>query len=436
MADLPRTLSVWRGTAMMLNIVLGAGLLTLPGLAAQSAGASAPLIWALCALASAPLLVVFALLGRRWPGAGGLATILSKSFGRFGYIAGTLLFLGAVIFGLPAIALTGGHYLSAALGGSAPLYAAGLIVAAALVNVISAEIAGRVNAVLASFLLLALLAVLAIGWAETLPSLPSFDAMRADLPAQHLLGATVMMVFFAFTGWEVAAHLGGDFRNPKRDMPLAMGLSFLIVVLLYGGLALVVDAMTTTTRPEAPFADLFGQIFGPSGVLIVSALSVLLIFANLAAAVWAVSRMVYAAATEGVLPQFLTAQRRGMPHLAVMSTVAALLSVVFATWAGTITLRDLLAMAGQNFLLLYVGVAAVLVRIPEHPMERALGWLCILIGCALIGLRGADGMIYPAILLTCAAALATQKGGLAKRIGAPAQPTATAYQAPTPRSTP
>ncbi|QIE43456.1 amino acid permease (plasmid) [Rhodobacteraceae bacterium SC52] len=436
MAELPRTLSVWRGTAMMLNIVLGAGLLTLPGLAAQSAGASAPLIWALCAVASAPLLIVFALLGRRWPGAGGLATILSKSFGRFGYISGTLLFLGAVIFGLPAIALTGGHYLAAALGGPAPLYAAGLIIAAALVNVVSAEIAGRVNAVLASVLLIALLAVLAIGWNVTSPTLPSLDAMRADLPTRHMLGATVMMVFFAFTGWEVAAHLGGDFRNPKRDMPLAMALSFLIVVLLYGGLALVVHAMATTARPEAPFADLFGQIFGPTGVIVVSFLSVLLIFANLAAAVWAVSRMVYAAATEGVLPQFLTAQRRGMPHLAVITTITCLLSVICTAWVGTVTLQDLLAMAGQNFLLLYIGVAAVLVRMPKHSSERVLGWVCIVIGCALIGLRGSDGMIYPAILLTCAAVLATQKGALAKRIGTPTRPNPTAYQASTHRSTP
>ncbi|PWR01154.1 hypothetical protein DKT77_18525 [Meridianimarinicoccus roseus] len=409
MAELPRTLTVWRGTAMMLNIVLGAGLLTLPGLAAQAAGASAPLIWALCAVAALPLLAVFALLGRRWPGAGGLATILSKGFGQFGYTSGTLLFLGAVLFGLPAIALTGGHYIAAAIGGPAALYAAALIAAAALVNVISAEIAGRINAVLASLLLVALLAVLVIGWSVTAPRLPGAEAVMADLPPRHLLGTTVMMVFFAFTGWEVAAHLGGDFRNPRRDMPLAMGLSFAIVVLLYGGLALVVQGIDTAARPEAPFALLFGTVFGPSGIWIVSGLSVTLIFANLAAAVWAVSRMVFAAASDGVLPSMLTAQRRGMPYLAVSATVTALLAVTCATWLGAVDLGDLLAMAGQNFLLLYAGVAAVLIRRPRNTGEWLLGWLCVAIAAAMMALRGAEGMIYPMLLLATAGILANQR---------------------------
>ena len=44
MAELSRSLTVWRGTAILLNIVLGAGLLTLPGLAIGSLGAAAPLV--------------------------------------------------------------------------------------------------------------------------------------------------------------------------------------------------------------------------------------------------------------------------------------------------------------------------------------------------------------------------------------------------------
>ena len=117
MAELGRSLGVWRGTAMMLNIVLGAGLLTLPGLAAMQLGPAAPLVWLACALAAAPLLLVFALLGRQHADAGGLAAILDRAYGAWGRIPATFLFLGAVALGLPAIALTGGHYAAAVLGG-------------------------------------------------------------------------------------------------------------------------------------------------------------------------------------------------------------------------------------------------------------------------------------------------------------------------------
>lgn len=404
---------------MMINIVLGAGLLTLPGLAVQAVGAAAPLIWATCALVAVPLLAVFALLGRRWPDAGGLAKILSKGFGQFGYVAGTLLFLGAVLFGLPAIALTGGHYIAAAIGGPAPLYAAGLILAAALINVISVEIAGRINTVLATVLVAALIGVLAVGWAAADPQLPPMDTMTAALPAWNVVGATFMMVFFAFTGWEVAAHLGGDFRNPRRDMPLAMGLSFAVVVLLYGGLALIAQGINSAAHPEAPFATLLGEVFGPAGVWVISGLSVVLIFANLAAAVWAVSRMVFAAANEGLLPAALTAQRRGMPYRAVIVTVSALVSVTIAAWAGAINLSDLLAMAGQNFLLLYAGVAAVLIRRSEMIGEFLLGWICVFITVGLISLRGGEGAMYPLVLLLSAGVLANHR---CSKSGAPEIP--------------
>ena len=56
MADLNKSIGLWQGTGMMLNIVLGAGLLTLPGLALMVAGDAALTIWIACALAAAPLL--------------------------------------------------------------------------------------------------------------------------------------------------------------------------------------------------------------------------------------------------------------------------------------------------------------------------------------------------------------------------------------------
>jgi len=409
MGELARTLSVWRGTALMLNIVLGAGLLTLPGLAAQAAGAAAPLIWLACAAVAAPLLAVFALCGRRWPDSGGLATIVQKGFGDFGYVAASLLFLGAVLFGLPAIALTGGHYVAAAVGGPASLYAAGLILAAAMANAVSAELAGRVNAAIASLLLVALTGILAVGWFTATPVPPAPAAVIADLPALPVLGATFMMVFFAFTGWEVSASLGGDFKNPRRDMPLAMGLSFVIVAALYAGLAMVVMAADLADNHAAPFAAILGNAFGPVGVWAVSALAVLLIFANLSAAIWAVARMVYAAAGERLLPSGLSAVRGGVPHLAVLATVAALLAVTLATWAGAIDLGALLATAGQNFLLLYAGAAAVLIRVPRRRAERALGIGCVAVVGALIVLRGPEGMAYPAALILAAAFVANNR---------------------------
>jgi amino acid efflux transporter len=259
MTELRQTLNVWRGTAMLLNIVLGAGLLTLPGLAVQTAGDGAFLIWLACAGAAVPLLIIFAVLGRKYPNSGGLAAILKRAFGDFGYVSATFLFLGAVIFGLPAIALTGGHYAAAMLGLSPHLLAVLLLVAAVGVNLISAERAAQINTALASVLLVILVMIAVVGWEITKPDIGALIPEPIDFPDRKLFLAGFMMVFFAFTGWEVGANLSGEFKNPNRNVPLAIFLSFAIAVGLYGVLAAVVQSANLSGLYEAPFAALFGQ---------------------------------------------------------------------------------------------------------------------------------------------------------------------------------
>lgn len=383
---------------MMLNIVLGAGLLTLPGLAAEAAGPAAIGIWAICALAALPLLAVFAILGRSYPDAGGLAAFLHRAFGDPGNACATFLFLGAVAVGLPAIALTGGHYAAAAIGGPAYAHAALLIVAALLANLVSSETASRINAALASVILVILVAIAAVGWHAVDPGWDAV-AMPAELPEPTVLGATFMMVFFAFTGWEVSANLGGEFKNPARDFPLAMGLSFAVAVALYLTLAVIAVAAGPAGAGAAPFAAIFGQEFGPRGTQVVSFVSVLLIFANLSAAIWAVSRMVYAAAREGLMPRGLSYLGAGVPMRAVALTVGVLLAVIGLSASGVLDLGKLLGEAGQNFLLLYAGAAAALIRLSPRALHKALGWACLAMVAAILVYRGAGTLLYPAILV-------------------------------------
>ncbi|WP_330647175.1 amino acid permease (plasmid) [Thioclava litoralis] len=423
MAELKKSLGVTRGTAMMLNIVLGAGLLTLPGLAVQEVGSSATLIWIACAVAAAPLLWVFAILGRRYPDAGGIASIMGHAFGKSGRICATLLFLGAVSVGLPAVALTGGHYVAATFGGPAAVYAGALIVAALGVNFLSAEMAGRVNTFIASLVLVFILGLAIVGY---LAVQPAFDLSAASTPSADTdlrhLGMVFMMVFFAFTGWEVSANLGGEFRNPKRDVPRAMALSFFLAVGLYLVLALVVAKAGALGAGPAPFAQIFGQSFGPAGRITIAALAVLLIFANLSAAIWAVSRMVYSAARDGLLPAPIAQIRNDVPLNAVMVTVVVLLSVVGLVGAGILDMSHLLAAAGQNFLLLYTGAAASLLRLERRTAYRLLSLGCLALVCLLFIGRGGQGLLYPVLLIALGLAISfLQKGDAALRNQSPAE---------------
>jgi amino acid efflux transporter len=208
-AELKQTLTAWRGAALMLNIVLGAGLLTLLGLAVREAGDNAIWVWVACALASLPLLAVFALLGQRYPDAGGLPAIAGIAMGRRGYVACTFLFLGAVVFGLPAIAIVGGYYAAAIFGGPAHGFALGFLFLAVAANVVNPEVAGRVNAAIASLLVIVLVGIATVGLSNGPASLPGFSFGDPTSLPPRVFGIVFMMVFFAFTGWEVGANLSG-----------------------------------------------------------------------------------------------------------------------------------------------------------------------------------------------------------------------------------
>jgi amino acid efflux transporter len=75
-------IGVGQGTAIYVAAILGAGILALPSLAAKVAGPASILSWVGLVLLSIPIAATFAALGARYPDGGGVATFVSKAFGR------------------------------------------------------------------------------------------------------------------------------------------------------------------------------------------------------------------------------------------------------------------------------------------------------------------------------------------------------------------
>jgi amino acid efflux transporter len=403
-AELSKSLGLYRGTALLMNIVIGAGLLTLPGLAIKVAGANALYAWLICAVAAFPLLCVFIILGRRYPDAGGITSYAGRAFGDFGQRAASLLFLGAVIFGLPSIALTGGHYLAIVFGGSAHAYAGALLVSALLPNLVPGEGAGKAMAWIASMVLVIILLFISVGFlglpyklsAMSPTAVVAFDPMSAVAP--------FMMLFFAFTGWEVGAGIAEEFRNPKRDYPLAMLLSFAAATGLYLAIAYLAQHVDISEAYEAPFLAIVRPVLGSSGAIAVALTAVLIIFANLAGAVWGVSRMVFGLARDGLMPSVLAETRNGQPFFAIAITVGILLIVLLADAGFGFGMERLLSLAGQNFLILYGIAAAALVVLARSKFDRTLGVAVVAFTLMLLTIQGTL-LLYPALLIGIAAGI-------------------------------
>lgn len=399
MSGLRQPLTVWRGIALMLNIVIGAGVLALPGLAVEQVGDHALLAWGVCALAALPLLAVFIVLGRRYPDAGGIAHYAKVGFGRSGYAIASFLLLGAVLFGLPSIALTGGHYLAVLTGWPPAATGLGLLLAATAMHMAPSGVVSRVNSVMAVVITLTIVALAVAGLVLVdppgdvpLPLLPAaIDLHRAALP--------FMMLFFAFTGWEMAANTAEEFRNPRRDFPLAMLASFSITVVIYLAVAIATQRLALDAGYETAFANIARASIGPAGGAFVALLAGAIILANLSGAIWAVSRMLFSLSREGLLPAALQRTRGGTPWIAVAATASALALVLLASWAGLFDLGWMLALAGQNFLLLYGFAAAAFLRVARSAGERTVAALVAVLVVYLVAAHG----LAPAYPLALAA---------------------------------
>jgi amino acid efflux transporter len=292
------------GTALYVGAILGTGMLVLPALAAQKAGASSLIAWVLMLIVSLPTAFVFSRLGAAFPGGGGVASFVRQAFGeKWSAVVGWWFFF-ALAPGVPAGALIGGQYAAAALHHGRPtemVCALGILVAVFVCNYMGLKTAGWVQIVLVALLALILLAAMAVSVPHLrLHNLRPFapGGVRGVLSAAGLL-------LYSFVGWEAVTHLSGEFRDPQRQLRTVTVLTLITIGVLYLG---VVGACVLTLGPalsgsQAPLAALFEAGVGPAAGPVVAVAAILLTFGSINTYVAAAARLGAAIAREdGALP--------------------------------------------------------------------------------------------------------------------------------------
>ena len=390
------------GTLMMLNIVLGASLFILPGLAAQQTGIASILFWLLAIGLATPLLIAFWVLAGHQPSAGGVAVLIGKAFGQRFFLVASYLFLGAVMLGLPAVALTAGFALQAGFGWPADIAAMVIMTLAIGANFMQTSQAGKLGSIACSVSLILMIGILSVGfWLTPASGLLQSDAVFAALSDKKWLAglSVIPLIFFAFTGWEVAISLGGEFKSPHRNLPIALAASFFIAAALYMACALMIVHAGPSTFNEAPFVHLLAPVLGARASQFIALFIALLIWANLFAATWSVSRMIYSISQQGYLPAMLGRLSGHIPKYALLAFAAVGLSMLGLHGLAVIEIDQMLTLASLNFLVLYGLVCAVGVGALPRLYQRVLSGFSIVTVVAIL-LMAASGLylIYPLLI--------------------------------------
>jgi amino acid efflux transporter len=401
-ATLAKTLTLPQAIGLAITLVVGSGLLALPGLAYQESGAAAIYAWIISILITIPFLVIFANLGARLPGAGGVASFMQSAYSRRASIPTEILLLGTFVVGGPAMVVTGGHYFAAAFGmDEAGVAIGGMVVLlfAGTLNFLGARISGRVQQILAALLVLMLVAIAGVALL--------FGAREGTgiAPISEWTGgiSSIGLVFFAFVGWEMLAFTTEEFRNPKRDFPITLAVSFVIVTIVYMLIAVAVQLvlpLADESLVSAPIAALLGSTLGVTSQRVIAFIGLVLILANFTSGTWAGSRLVFSSAREGLLPAVLSRvdARTQTPRAAVIATFLSFVPILLVCLAGGVSHGFLFQLAGVNFFTLYGLSVIAYIKLAENRRAQVFGVLAMVLVVIVMYSFGSF-LLYPLVLL-------------------------------------
>ncbi len=373
-----------QGTAIYVGAILGAGILALPSLAAEQAGPASVLAWGLLLLLCAPVAASFAALGARYPDGGGIATFVSKAFGRRASAVVGYWFYFALPAGAPATAYVGGQYIAHALGGDERqtiLIAVVLLAAAFATNTVGLKISARVQLILVGLLAVLLLVacVAALSAADT-------SNLKPFAPHGYLaIGQAASLLFFSFAGWEAVTHLSGEFRNPARDLRRVTALTLVVIAVLYIGLALTAVLVLGPSLPDTsvPLSALLEVSVGGAASAVTATLAAMLTLGTMNAYLAGASRLGAALARDGALPLWLAkgnapgeVPRRSLGLLALLAAAVSVLAVVAEAELGHI-------MLAASACFLAVTVAGLIAGIKLLPGGRPVWWGAVFAAVAM-----------------------------------------------------
>jgi basic amino acid/polyamine antiporter, APA family len=335
-AALVRAIGVRGLAAHIFNITIGGGIFALPAAVAAGLGAAGWTAHLVCAVAIGLIALCFAEAGSRVALTGGPYAYIEVALGRFaGFLAGVLLWLMGC-FATAAVATVFAAAVGAlapALGGDAGrrLLLVLLFVALAVVNVLGVRQGARLVAVTAVAKLAPLLVFVALGAFAVRP-----ENLAARLPPLSDIGATSVVLFFAYAGIESALVPSGEVRDPARTIPRALAIALLAVTALYVAIQLVAQGVlgADLAGPEVkgtPVASAAARFLGPAGFTFMLAGATVSAFGNVSGMMLSIPRSLYAFGRDGFLPAAFARvhPRFRTPHvaIAVQAAVAGGLAV-------------------------------------------------------------------------------------------------------------
>jgi basic amino acid/polyamine antiporter, APA family len=388
---LERRLGVADAAALVVSNVIGVGIFTTPGIVCGMLPRPAAVlaVWGLGGLLALSGAMAYAELAALIPKAGGEYVYLREGYGRLaafltGWTSFVAGFSGAIAAGAIGLTVYLGRFFPAAADPSAlaslsmgrlsltvsrpSLIALAIIVALGAIHVRGVRPGRMVQNTLASALVLGLILFITLGFTLGKGSLENLSGGGKSPASSWLLA--LIPVMFSYSGWNAAAYVAEEVREPSRSVPRALAWGTAAVIAIYLGLnALYLYAV--------PVGELSGRInaaeaaaerlLGPAAAGWLAALAVLIILASLSAMTLAGPRIYYAMARDEV---FLPAAARVHPRFGTPAVAIAAQTAWSCLLVLSGTFEQLLTYTGFA-IILFSGVAVCALFVLRWKSPRA-----------------------------------------------------------------
>jgi APA family basic amino acid/polyamine antiporter len=372
---LERRLGPLDAAALIVSNVIGGGILFTPPQIAAAVPAALPFLstWAAGGLLAFAGAMAYAELAALRPRAGGEYVYLREAFGRLAaFLSGWTSFIagfsGAIASSAVILASYLGRFIPAA-GNSTPFLSIPIIpgtltlslspqttvALAAIYGMAWVHLRGVgpgrvVGNILATLKVSALLLFIAFGF-----SLGQGEAANltqaGDVAAKGWLLALIP-VMFTYSGWNAAAYVAEEVRDPGRNVPRALAIGTGAVVVLYlllNALYIYVVPVDQLAKVQGSMLDLIAdRLLGQTAGDIMAIVSIVSLLASISAMTFAGPRVYFAMGRDGVF-----FQRASSVHPRYKTPAVSILAQ--ATWSSLLVLT-----AGADALVTYTGFAIVL----------------------------------------------------------------------------
>lgn len=363
---LKREIGLFGLTSNIINIVIGSGIFVLPAIVSEGLGAAGILAYLFCGFLITIIMLCFAEAGSKVTTTGGAYAYIEVAFGKyFGFLTTNLLIFGTSLMATAAVA----NALANTLSYIFPIFTETLFRAGFFITIFAGLATINIIGVKKGIGLIKFTTIAKIAPLLLLVLWGSAEVVVENLrwqqePAFSDIGKISLILFFAFQGAESSLSVGGEVKNPKKNVPRGILLSFLVILVLYIAIQVVAQGVLGNSFAEyktAPLAEVAKRIMGPVGVTIMIAGAAISMFGYLSSDNLNMPRVLFRSSIDNVIPikpLSYVHSKFATPYIAVI--VFTSLGCFFSI---TGEFKTLAIFSSSSVLLVYLGVALAVIKL-------------------------------------------------------------------------